>query len=195
MITFELLSPGKYLPNGYWSQTVPGTERVEIEIGPGDGGFLISAAARDPYTAWIGLEIRRPSVELVAQRDDLPGNARVHGFDGRWVIPHLIASSSVDAYHIYFPDPWWKKRHQKRRLFTEEFAEGLLRTLKPGALAYVMTDVVGLFSEIRTTLTRTGLIERPWERNAADAAQSSYERKYRRQGRRFYSASFERVSR
>jgi tRNA G46 methylase TrmB len=80
-------------------------------------------------------------------------------------------------------------------LFTAEFASGLERTLKPGAKALVMTDVIGLFGEICATLRDAGLKERPWERDCEDAAQSSYERKYRRQSRRFYSAAFERVSR
>lgn len=195
MITFELLSPGKYLPADYWSKMLPGTERLEIEIGPGDGGFLAAAANRDANTAWVGFEIRRPSVELIESRKDLPANLKVYAMDGRWIVPNLIADACVDAYHIYFPDPWWKKRHQKRRLFTPEFARGLERTLKPGAKALVMTDVVGLFGEICATLRDAGLQERTWDRDCDDAAQSSYERKYRRQGRRFYSAAFERVSR
>ena len=194
MITFELLSPGKYLPPDYWAQTVPGTERVEIEIGPGDGGFLTAAAERDAKTAWVGFEIRKSWAEGILARADLPSNVRVYAMDGRWLVANLIADASVDAYHIYFPDPWWKKRHQKRRLVTPEFAAGLHRTLKPGARAFVMTDVAGRFSEIRETLVEAGLVERQWTRDPSDPAQSSYERKYRRQGRHFHSAAYERVS-
>jgi tRNA (guanine-N7-)-methyltransferase len=194
VITLELLSPGKHLPADYWTRCVPGSSRTEIEIGPGDGKFLIEAARRDPVTVWVGLEIRASMAHAIGKRSDLPVNVAAHHCDGRWVVEHLIAEASVDAFHLYFPDPWWKKRHHKRRLFGAElgggFAAALRRGLKPRGVVYFLTDVEIAFREAAEQLSAAGLVEQPWSRAADDPAQSSYERKYRRQGRTLWSARF-----
>jgi tRNA (guanine-N7-)-methyltransferase len=190
VITFELLSPGKRLPADYWLRTVPGATRVEIEIGPGDGRFLVEAARRDPATAWVGLEVRAGLARKLLERADRPRNACVHHSDARWIVEHLVADASVDAFHLYFPDPWWKKRHHKRRLFGAPFADSLVRCLKPGGAAYLLSDVEAVFADGAEQLEAAGLKRRDWSRAADDPAQSSYERKYRRQGRRLYQARF-----
>jgi tRNA (guanine-N7-)-methyltransferase len=190
VITFELLSPGKRLPGDYWAGGVASAERTEIEIGPGDGRFLVEAARRDPRTVFVGLETRIGLARAIAERPDLPGNVRVHACDARWIIEHLIADASVDAFHAYFPDPWWKKRHHKRRLFAGELAAALRRCLVPGGAVYVLSDVEIAFRDADESLRAAGLRAEPWSRAADDPAQSSYERKYRRQGRRLYQGRF-----
>jgi tRNA (guanine-N7-)-methyltransferase len=114
----------------------------------------------------------------------------VHHCDARWVVEHLVADNSVDAFHVYFPDPWWKKRHHKRRLFSDTLVAALVRCLKPGGAVYVVSDVERIFAEATEKLEGAGLRHEPWARNAEDPAQSSYERKYRRQGRRLFQARF-----
>ena len=190
MISFELLSPGKRLPADYWLRQAPGTSRTEIEIGPGDGRFLIEAARRDPATVWVGLEIRAGMVRALLARADSPPNVRVHHCDARWVVEHLVADASVDAFHLYFPDPWWKKRHRKRRLFDCNLGGALRRCLAPNGAVYLLTDVEGAFGEGAERLVSAGLVRETWERASTDPAQSSYERKYRRQGRRLFQARF-----
>lgn len=191
MITFELLSPGKHLPPTYFQDIAAGTTRTEIEVGPGDGRFLFESAALDPTTVYVGMEIRTGWANKLIEDPKRPQNALVYNVDGGWVCTQLVADNSIDAVHLYFPDPWWKKRHHKRRLVTEEFAAGLRRCLKPGASAYVITDVPPLFSSIEKELETAGLPATPWAREAESPAQSSYERKYRRQGRHLYSARFD----
>lgn len=190
MITFELLSPGKYLPATYWTDLMPTISRVEIELGPGDGGFLVASARRHPDTLFVGLEIRQSLARAVAADPEVPSNVRIHHVDGRFVVCHLLADASIDAFHVYFPDPWWKKRHHKRRLFTEEFAAALRRCLKAGAKVFVITDVEPLFDDIGRRLECAGLTREEWSRSADEPCQSSYERKYRRQGRRLLEAAF-----
>src|SRR5439155_25889789 len=65
--------------------------------------------------------------------------------DATCVLAHLIPQSSVSAYHIYFPDPWWKRRHYRRRLMTPAFAAALERTLAPGGAIHLVTDVEEAF--------------------------------------------------
>jgi tRNA (guanine-N7-)-methyltransferase len=115
---------------------------------------------------------------------------RVHACDARWVIEHLVADEAIDAYHAYFPDPWWKKRHHKRRLFVPATVRALLRTLKRSGSVYLVTDVEIVFREAAAALAEAGFVAEPWTRPPDDPAQSSYERKYRRQGRRLLEARF-----
>jgi tRNA (guanine-N7-)-methyltransferase len=190
VVSFELLSPGKHLPADYWTRSVENTRRTEIEIGPGDGRFLLEAARRDPVTAWIGLEIRAGLARTFMERPDRPANALVHQCDARWILEHLVAGESVDAFHLYFPDPWWKKRHYKRRLLGEAFAGAIVRCLKPAGGTYLLSDVEAIFTAGADVLEAAGLRREQWSRAADDPAQSSYERKYRRQGRRLYQARF-----
>lgn len=165
-------------------------DRIEIEIGPGDCGYLEAAARRSPRTLYVGIEIRPGALARVHGRREIPENLHLLEGDGRWMTLHLLAPASVDAFHVYFPDPWWKKRHHKRRLFQPDFCEAVARTLVPGGCVYVATDVAPLFAEIRAELEAAGFVVEEWVRDAADPACSSYERKYRRQGRRFEQAMF-----
>ena len=183
MIRFELLAPGKYLPEDYWRKQAPGCDRLEVELGPGDGRFLIESGRAAGQTLFVGFEIRAGSVSRMLEANDLPNNVRIFHFDASFIVRHLLADHSVDAFHIYFPDPWWKKRHHKRRLVTPQLAAALKRCLTRTGNVYVITDVQPLFGEIRSCLQEAGFRMNDWQRDPDSPAQSSYERKYRRQGR------------
>jgi len=192
MASFELLSPGKYLPADYWQRLAPETTAVELEIGPGDGRFLLASAHSRPRILFVGIEMRRSWAErLRARAAGLTNAVVVHG-DARWIVEHILADVSIDRFHVYFPDPWWKKRHHKRRLFTDAFCGAVARTLKPGGELLLVTDVAAVFEPAAVRLEQAGLTYTSWSREAEDCAQSSYERKYRRQGRRLYQAAFRR---
>lgn len=189
MLHFELLSPGVRLPRDYWLSLAPGVSRVEVEIGSGDGRFLYEAALAAPDTLFVGFEVRASSTARTERRG-LPQNALIKHLDGRWCVEHLFADATIDAYHTYFPDPWWKKRHAKRRIFTHTFSAALHRTLKADGCVYVITDVETRYREIEQTLVEAGFVATPWERDSTSPAQSSYERKYRSQRRRLFGARF-----
>ncbi len=171
----------------------PGLGRMEIEIGPGNCRYLTGAAVRRPDTLFVGFEMRAATVVSVLRNGPLPMNVRLLRTDGRWVVENILGSNCVDAYHVYFPDPWWKKRHHKRRLLRPRFAQAVAATLKPGACLYLVTDVAATFADARSNLLDAGLRPLEWEPNLAGSACSSYESKYRRQGRRLYQARFLRV--
>src|SRR5690554_4282304 len=108
-----------------WSEFFGNDHPVELDIGCGRGLFLLNASLAHPDTNYLGLELdykegRRAARKLYKR--ELP-NARVIGGDCRIPLSSLIPAESVAAAHVYFPDPWWKKKHKRRRLFTDEFTD------------------------------------------------------------------------
>src|SRR5262245_33057067 len=94
-----------------WVQIFGNDRPVEIEVGSGKGAFLLAAAATNPGTNYLGIEIDRALQLYVATRLAKRGlrNARVAGTDARRFFHERIPAASVRAVHVYFPDPWWKK--------------------------------------------------------------------------------------
>lgn len=117
--------------------------RLELEIGPGRGGFMVERLAAEPDLALVGLEIRRKWATLVDERLAALGHrprARVFAEDARLVLPR-VASGSLRAVFVHFPDPWWKKRHAKRRVVDPGLVREVARALAPGGDLFVQTDV------------------------------------------------------
>ena len=116
-------------------------ERV-LEIGFGNGEQLAFAAAREPARDFIGVEVHGPGVGRLL--NDLAagtlGNVRVYQHDAVEVLRHEIADGALAEARIYFPDPWHKKRHHKRRLVQAPFLQLLHAKLQPGGLLHLATD-------------------------------------------------------
>ena len=161
-----------------WSAIFGNDRPVEIEIGPGRGDVLLAFAAVRPDVNFFAIEHVRGAVERLTARLEAGGatNARVITGDAPCVVRHLVATASVAAYHIYFPDPWPKRRHQRRRLVTPDFAESMRRTLVPGGTVNVATDLGWLYDTIERTLLDAGFVD---TRTAAPARPTTrFERKY-----------------
>ena len=120
---------------------------VEVEIGPGRGDVLLAFAARQPDRGFFGIERSTGVADAIVARAAALGlhNVRAVGGDARCIVERLVPAASVAAYHIYFPDPWWKRRHFRRRLFTPAFVAALARTLIPGGRLFTATDVDEVF--------------------------------------------------
>lgn len=118
--------------------------RIEIEIGPGRGGFLLERLAVVPDLSMVGLEIRRKWATIVDGRLRKHGfgeRGRVYAEDAREALERLEPDASVDAFFVHFPDPWWKKRHQKRLVMSPALLDSMARLLRAGGDLYVQTDV------------------------------------------------------
>ncbi|HXX66429.1 MAG TPA: tRNA (guanine-N7)-methyltransferase [Polyangiaceae bacterium] len=117
---------------------------VELEIGPGRGWFLIDRAELEPRAAIVGLEIRRKWATVVRSRLESRGlGARVRIFaeDAGDALPRLGPDASIRRIFVHFPDPWWKKRHAKRRVVRDRFVGEAARLLEPRGELFVQTDV------------------------------------------------------
>lgn len=113
-----------------------------VEVGFGNGEALRYAAAHDRGRDYIGIEVHAPGVGrlLNALAEDGSDHVRVYRHDAVEVLGHEIADASLDEIRIYFPDPWHKKRHHKRRLLQSAFAELLARKLAVGGRLHLATD-------------------------------------------------------
>ncbi len=113
-----------------------------VEIGFGNGEALRFAAKQDPSRDYIGIEVHAPGVGRLLNwlAADASDHVRVYRHDAVEVLEHDIADGSLDEIRIYFPDPWHKKRHNKRRLVQPEFAALLARKLRIGGRLHLATD-------------------------------------------------------
>ncbi len=113
-----------------------------LEIGFGMGQSLVEMAAAAPEKNFIGIEVHRPGVGrlLHSMVDTGVDNIRVYCHDAVEILRDCIADDSLDAVQIYFPDPWHKKRHHKRRLIQPPLVALLVRKLRPGGLLHLATD-------------------------------------------------------
>jgi tRNA (guanine-N7-)-methyltransferase len=113
-----------------------------LEIGFGMGQSLVAMAAAAPEKNFIGIEVHRPGVGKLLQEMAAQGvhNIRVYCDDAVEVLAQCIADNSLDRVQIYFPDPWHKRKHNKRRLIQPEFVAKLRSKIKPGGVVHLATD-------------------------------------------------------
>jgi tRNA (guanine-N7-)-methyltransferase len=163
---------------------------LEIELGAGRGDFIITRAAATPEVNFIAAEIAGTVARLLAVRAgrERLNNLRVAQMDARTLVNLMIATASVSAYHIYFPDPWPRKRDVKHRLFTPWFVASLKRTLRPGAPLYLATDVADYAGEIFAMLAAAGFASA--EMVVPGAETTGFARKFRAEGRPVYGGAF-----
>ncbi len=117
---------------------------IEIEIGPGRGGFMIERCEARSDVYILGFEIRLKWATLVDERlkkRGLGGRGRVFAEDAREALSRLGPDASVNAVFLHFPDPWWKKRHEKRLVMSDPLLAHTLRLLKDEGELFVQTDV------------------------------------------------------
>ncbi len=172
---------------------------LEIEVGSGKGLFIAGAAAQRPDHNFLGIEVVDKYASHAAARivrRGLTNAVMVHG-DALKVFREMIPAASLAAVHVYFPDPWWKARHRKRRVLNAAFLIDVRRTLPPGARLHFWTDVeeyylstlelLQEFPELRGPLP---VDERPAEHDLDYL--THFERRTRRNGEPVYRSEFER---
>jgi tRNA (guanine-N7-)-methyltransferase len=199
-VSRHLIDPGRLSevgPPADWSSVFDDAKPVELEIGSGKGLFLCNAAKAQPGVNYLGIELSRKYAVACAERlarQELM-NAKVWCGDGRIVLARVVPDGSLRAVHVYFPDPWWKTRHKKRRVFTGLLVREIERALVPGGELSVASDVAEYFGVMRGLIAaseRFRELELPARDEPAHALDylTHFERKYRLEGRRIYQARF-----
>jgi tRNA (guanine-N7-)-methyltransferase len=176
-----------------WKTFFGNENRVELDIGCGRGLFLVNASTSHPQTNYLGIELDYKEGRRGARRlwKRSQPNARVLGGDARVALSKHIPRESVAAVHVYFPDPWWKRKHKRRRLVTDEFVDLVATVLEPGGLLHAWTDVEDYFAVIRALFDHHSAFEilpPPSEQAPAHDLdyQTSFERRKRQLGATIY---------
>ena len=152
------------LPNPCTVEALFGrTGPLEVEVGSGKGLFLRNAAAARPDVDFLGIEMSRKYARFAAAalaKRQLTNATLVAG-DALRIFNELLPDESLCAVHVYFPDPWWKKRHKKRRVMCGPFLSDVERTLKPGGRLHFWTDVEEYFQTSLELLAQLTKLEGP----------------------------------
>lgn len=173
---------------------------IELEIGSGKGLFLTRAAAENPNHQFIGLELAtkyaRDSQSLLEKRGIT--NGCFIACDAVAVLDQDVATESMTAIHVYFPDPWWKSRHKKRRVLSEQTLINIERCLKPGCDLHFWTDVLDYYENTLelvdqiTKLKGPFFVSEPKSENDMDY-RTHFERRTRLNGLPVYRSRFTKV--
>ena len=123
---------------------------LEVELGAGDGSFFVQWAALNPDVNFLGVERLLGRLKKIGKKSKRAGleNARGLRLEAGYFAEYLLPPSSVRAFHIYFPDPWPKRKHRANRLINEKFSEVLRAALQDGGLVYLRTDDTDYFAQM-----------------------------------------------
>lgn len=132
-----------------WQRIFGNEGPLELEIGMGRSHFLFERAKAVPTHNIVGIEWKGEWVRQArrkAKREKITNACALLG--NAWeLVPHLFAEESLEQIILNFPDPWWKKKHHKRKVINDTFVDVLVQRLKPGGRIYIATDVPHLFDE------------------------------------------------
>lgn len=170
---------------------------VWLEIGFGNGDALRHVAARHPEVNCVGIEVHRPGVGhlLRGLAADGLANVRVIRDDAAQILRDHVADGALERVLVFFPDPWPKKRHHKRRLVQPAFAAELARVLAPGGIAHLATDWADYAEHMATVLDAEPGLERAAEAYAGDRPRTRFEARGARRGHGVYDLVYRRTMR
>ena len=185
--------PADYFREARLEEIFQDTARpLEVDLGCGDGSFLVEMAATHPERNFLGVERLGGRAEKTAKRIGQRGltNARVLRLESAYTIGWLLPAASVSRLHLLFPDPWPKKGHHRRRLFNDpEFLEGLARVLTAGGEFLHETDDRPYFEQAVEVMARQpGFMAQEWPDDAFPYATTDFEKQWRALGKTVHRA-------
>jgi tRNA (guanine-N7-)-methyltransferase len=174
---------------------------LTLEIGFGNGEALTQIAARHPEEDFLGVEVHTPGVghlmlKLAEQESD---NVRILQTDAMELLRHHLPQACLSRVQLYFPDPWHKRRHHKRRIVQQSFADLIQRALKPGGVIHMATDWEDYAQQMMTVFTHhSGFRNQAGKGNFSPRPQTRPMTKFEQRGQRLghgvWDLLFERTS-
>lgn len=172
---------------------------LHVDLGCGDGSFLVALAERNPGENFLGIErmagrvakaCRKAGPSRTGGRID---NVRVLQLETSYAVEYLLPEESVETFYLLFPDPWPKRRHQRRRVVSPDFLQAIHRALAPGGVLQIATDQLNYFEQVQR-LTRDDSRFEKIDSGADDVPSTKFERLFREQGLPIYRLSLRKVS-
>ncbi|MDP8246353.1 MAG: tRNA (guanosine(46)-N7)-methyltransferase TrmB [Candidatus Hinthialibacter antarcticus] len=178
---------------------------VEIEIGCGKGRFILAESKARPSVNFIAIERSKKIIRIGASRATKlrRTNLAFLNLDADMVVKLLVKPNSIQAYHVYFPDPWPKGRHRKRRLFNPRLLQKMAETLLPQGILKLKSDHADYYNDANERIITSSLFQRVNEdvsyetvRNINEAGEeaSHYEIKWRKEARPIHSSEYQIIS-
>jgi len=182
--TAHELIPSNYFEPLQLDLAFPRPAPVEVDIGCGEGSFLVAMAARFPDRNFLGVERLLGRIRKTCRRARAKNleNLRVLRLESAYTVQHLLPPGSVSVFHVMFPDPWPKRKHQRRRLINDPFLNTVHAALQARGELRLTTDDADYFSHMkRVCLARTDFEPIPWP-DDPEYPQTDFERGFRAQG-------------
>ncbi len=172
---------------------------VYLEVGFGMGQSLLEIARKHPQHNYLGLEVHPPGVgHLLYQIEELGlNNLRVINQDATEILQQRIPDQSLDGLYLFFPDPWHKKKHHKRRIVRPAFVAQVARILKPGGLFHIATDWGDYAEHILEVMQTTSVFESVSPADFSDRDDrpvTKYEQRALRLGHRIYDLLYRKIN-
>ena len=166
---------------------------LQVDLGCGDGSFLCELAQQFPHKNLLGIERLTKRVDKVRRKAEKIENVRVVRADTLFAVRDLLPENSVEAFYLLFPDPWPKRRHQQRRIFTREFLDAIAAALEQNGVLHVATDQLDYFRQIER-LSRTDSKFAIVDRDGVVLPATKFERTFREQDLPIYRLTLRRTS-
>ena len=168
---------------------------LHVDLGCGDGSFLCEMAQQFPTSNFLGIERLTKRVEKVRRNAEKLENVRLLRAETLFALRYLLPESSAETFHLLFPDPWPKRRHQFRRIFTRDFLDAIAVGLKQHGVLRVATDQFDYFHQIER-LSRAHLQFQivPYSPDEFVLPLTKFERKFREHGAPIYRLTLRKTS-
>lgn len=168
---------------------------LEVDLGCGDGSFLVASAASNPERDFLGIERLAGRVGGACRRIVRRGimNARVLRVESSYAVQRLLPPASVAVFHLLFPDPWPKRRHWRRRVMTNDFLAAIHRALVPQGSLRIATDQIDYFQEIEHLVSQSALFALSPDPGAGPAI-STFEKRFRQRDLEIHRLALRKVA-
>jgi tRNA (guanine-N7-)-methyltransferase len=166
---------------------------LQVDLGCGNGSFLCELAEQFPEKNFLGIERLRKRVEKVRRKAESIDNVRVLGTDTLFAVRYLLPTNSVEAFYLSFPDPWPKRRHHQRRIFTSHFLDAVAAALEQNGVLRVATDQLDYFHQSQR-LSRAHPEFEVLHLDGVVLPLTKFERKFRKQDLPIYRLTLRKTS-
>ncbi len=170
-------------------------QAVEVELGSGDGSFLVDYARRHPERNFLGVERLLGRIRKLDRKGRRAGLTNLAGLriEAGYCLEYLLPPGSVAALHVYFPDPWPKKRHHRRRLVNERFPDLARRALAADGVVYLRTDHADYFEQMNAVFAGHPGFQPAATPGELGAVPTDFESDFQAKGIRTWHAAFAKV--
>jgi tRNA (guanine-N7-)-methyltransferase len=170
----------------------PAAQSLEVELGSGDGSFLVNYARLHPERNFLGVERLLGRLRKLDRKGRRAGLANLRGLriESSYLVEYLLPPGATTALHVYFPDPWPKRKHRKNRLVNERFTEIAHQALVPEGIVYLRTDDADYFEQMITVFSANAKFEKVGTPAELSAVVTDFERNFHARGVATLSAAY-----